>query len=172
MNESYLCCNCGKGANATIKPHNFSNNNHLIHVCSQKCAGELHQDNQFIQAALIPKSSKAPRRTIRTYRPQTRVMRDRLQEMRRRLRYKRLARNRGFIVTFGNEPPPRTASGPACVEIDCPPQFPADATCWRCINSTLQSNNAIGNKINHAKDDHVSPSEKDVKPKYIRRLKF
>jgi len=26
-------------------------------------------------------------------------------------------------------------SGPACVEIACPPQFPANATCWRCIEA-------------------------------------
>lgn len=40
-------------------------------------------------------------------------------------------------VVFKPSLPPTTSDGegPACVEIECPPQFPQNTTCWRCIEA-------------------------------------
>jgi len=47
-------------------------------------------------------------------------------------------RQNNTVVTFKPVIEPtasQSGEGPACVEIECPPQFPAGTTCWRCIEA-------------------------------------
>src|SRR6056297_4142349 len=122
------CCLCGTPTTSFSKFGPIK-----VNVCSQQCSDALYTDKDFI----AKKHQLIGNRTIilPTRFPERGRVRNPQTSLHRRVFYRRLARNQGLLLQFNGEPRPAQANSPACVEIECPPQFPSDATCWRCIEA-------------------------------------